>query len=166
MLLGEIKRDRKQLEQHEAVIDDDRQPPVRIDGQKFRRARAGVADLDRQMLVVEPKLFRHPQRAERAGAGNAVDAQAHDLRQRIGHRLAAGRGVGRATEIAGAQFLLGKHALDRLDDGGRGFALAEMLEHHRPRPDLADRIGDVLPGDIRRRAVHRLEHGREICAPD
>ena len=44
-----------------------------------------------------------------------------------------------------------------------GFDLAEMFEHHRARPDLADRIGDALPGDIRRRAVHRLEHRRKFA---
>ena len=37
-------------------------------------------------------------------------------------------------------------------------ALAEMLEHHRARPDLADRVGDAAAGDVGRRAVHRLEH--------
>src|SRR5258706_11423655 len=32
-----------------------------------------------------------------------------------------------------------------------------MLEHHRSRPDLPDRIGDPLAEDVRRAAVHRLE---------
>ena len=76
MLLGEIERDGEQLEQHEAVVDDHRQPAIRVDGEKFRRARAGVADLDRIVLVVEAKLLRHPERAEGAGAGDAVNAQA------------------------------------------------------------------------------------------
>ena len=40
--------------------------------------------------------------------------------------------------------------------------LAEMLEHHRAGPDHADRVGDSLPGDVGRRAMHRLEHRREI----
>ena len=53
MLLGEIERDGERLEQHEAIVDDDRQPPVRIDGEKLRRAGAGVADLDGIVLVVE-----------------------------------------------------------------------------------------------------------------
>jgi len=38
-----------------------------------------------------------------------------------------------------------------------------MFEHHRAGPDLADRIGDALAGNIRRRAVHRLEHRREFA---
>ena len=50
--------------------------PFGIDGEKLRRARAGIADLDRQVLVVEPELLRHPERAEGAGAGDAVDFQA------------------------------------------------------------------------------------------
>ena len=41
--------------------------------------RAGRTDLDRNVLVVEPELFRDPQRAKGAGAGDAVDAQ-------VGHR--------------------------------------------------------------------------------
>ena len=76
MLLGEVERDRQRFKQHEAVVDDDRQPAVGIDGQKLRRLGAGVADLDRQVLVIDPGLFRHPQRAEGAGAGDAVNAQA------------------------------------------------------------------------------------------
>ena len=40
----------------------------------------------------------------------------------------------------------------------RGRRLAQVLEHQRPGPDLADRVGDSLPGDVGRRAVHRLEH--------
>jgi hypothetical protein len=44
--------------------------------------------------------------------------------------------------------------IDRL--GRRGFA--EMIEHHRARPDLADRVGDAAPGDVGRGTVHRLEH--------
>ena len=74
MLLGEIERDRERLQQHETAVDDRRQPAVGIDREKFRLARAGVADLDRQMLVVEPELLRDPERAEGAGAGDAVDA--------------------------------------------------------------------------------------------
>ena len=73
MLLGEIERDGERLEQHEVAVDDHRQPAVRIDREELRRARAGVADLDRNVLVVEPELLRHPDRAEGAGAGNAVD---------------------------------------------------------------------------------------------
>ena len=47
----------------------------------------------------------------------------------------------------------------RLDCRGLA-ARAEIVEHHRRRQDRADRIGHVLPGERRRRAVHRLEHRR------
>ena len=33
----------------------------------------------------------------------------------------------------------------------------------RARPDLADRVGDALAGDVGRRAVHRLEQRRELA---
>jgi hypothetical protein len=76
VLLGEIERDCKRLEQHEAVVRDEGQAPVWIDREKLRRAGASSADLDRQVLVVETELIRHPERSERAGAGDAVNAQA------------------------------------------------------------------------------------------
>ena len=41
--------------------------------------------------------------------------------------------------------------------------LAEMIEHHGTGPDLADRIGDALAGDVGGGAVHRLEHGGELA---
>ena len=75
--------------------------------------------------------------------------------------LPQARGVGIAAEIAGAQRAFAERALDRADDRCRGLLLAEMLQHHRAGPDHADRIGDALPRDIGRRAVHRLEHRRE-----
>jgi hypothetical protein len=31
-----------------------------------------------------------------------------------------------------------------------------MLQHHGARPDLSDRVGDALAGNVRRGAVHRL----------
>src|SRR5687768_7000377 len=41
----------------------------------------------------------------------------------------------------------------------RFVARAEGFEHQRSRKDRADRVGDVLSGEGRRRAVHRLEQG-------
>lgn len=37
------------------------------------------------------------------------------------------------------------------------FTLTEEIEHHRPRPDRADRVGDVLSIDVGCGAVHGLE---------
>jgi hypothetical protein len=45
--------------------------------------------------------------------------------------------------------------------GGSG--LAEVLEHQRARPHRAERVGDPAAGDVRRRAVHGLEHRREVA---
>ena len=39
--------------------------------------------------------------------------------------------------------------------------MTEVLEHHGARPDLADRVGDPLAGDVGGAAVHRLEHRGE-----
>ena len=75
MLLGEIERDRERLPQDEAAVVDRRQAAVRVDGEIVRLARARLADLDRNVLVVEPELVGDPERAEGAGAGDAVDAQ-------------------------------------------------------------------------------------------
>ena len=42
-----------------------------------------------------------------------------------------------------------------------------MLEHHRTRPDLADRVGDAAAGNVGCRAMHRLEHrGVFACGVD
>jgi hypothetical protein len=79
MLLGEVKGNRKRLEQNEAIIVDRRQPAVRIDREKFGHASARITDLDRDMLVIDAQLRGHPERAESAGAGNPVDAQAGHL---------------------------------------------------------------------------------------
>src|ERR1700685_3167633 len=47
------------------------------------------------------------------------------------------------------------------DGGGDPFGLGavpEMIEQHRGTRPRADGVGDALPGDVRRRAVNRLEH--------
>ena len=131
MLLGEVKRDRQRLEQHEAVVDDDRQPAVRIDRQKLRRARAGIADLDRQVLVVEPELLRHPQRAEGAGAGDAVDAQA-------GHAVFPGLAADHSRKswpktkrCQGAARIVSCRPSLRIGNGIRNFLERLSSPHHR-----------------------------------
>src|SRR5262249_48653310 len=37
-----------------------------------------------------------------------------------------------------------------------------MTQHHRTRPDLTYGIRNSLPGDVRRRSMHRLEHRRKF----
>jgi hypothetical protein len=41
--------------------------------------------------------------------------------------------------------------------------VAQVIEHHRPGPDLPNRVGDAPAGDVRGRAVHGFEHRREIA---
>src|SRR3954462_1865592 len=101
---------------------------------------------------------------------NAADAPSSRARpgfMKSGRTRSADRGgdggaeilrAGIAAEIGGAGTALGEDLCDRSLDGGCRVGLAEMVEHHRARPDLADRVGDAAPRDVRRRAVHRLEH--------
>ena len=95
----------------------------------------------------------------RRGRPQAANAQASASATALPHVAV----FGLPLEVAGAQLRLGQHRLDRRDDRRRGLALAEMLQHHRGRPDLPDRVGDALAGDVRGRAVHRLEQRREVA---
>src|SRR5215472_13638473 len=59
-------------------------------------------------------------------------------------------GAGVAAEVGSARSALGQHLGDRPLDGGRRGAFAKVIEHHRARPDLTDRVGDAAAGNIRR----------------
>ena len=62
----------------------------------------------------------------------------------------------RLEDVAGA-LALGQHPAHRALDAVRLLGQAErMPQHHRHRQDRGERIGDVLAGDVGRRAVHRL----------
>src|SRR5216683_6299664 len=79
-------------------------------------------------------------------------------------RLAQGLGRRPAAEIGGPRrAFVGKHRFDRTYDCSGGGGVPEVFEHQRSRPDLTDRVGDTLAGDVRRRAMNRLE-GRRINA--
>ena len=70
--------------------------------------------------------------------------------------------VARAAEVGRARRATDRRARARWRRR-RQFAassVAEEVEHQRARPDLADRIGDALAGDVGRGAVHRLEQRR------
>src|SRR5947209_112061 len=82
---------------------------------------------------------------------------------RLGDGLAARLGIGIAAEIAGAQRPLREYARDGIDNRVGRLAFAEVIEHHRARPDLSDRIGNPLTGNIGRRAVHRLEQRGKLA---
>src|SRR4029077_4537664 len=77
IFLGEVERNRQRFRQHELAVDNDRQPPIGIERQEFGAARAGLADLERHVLVGKLQLFGDPQGAKRARAGDAVDAKIH-----------------------------------------------------------------------------------------
>ena len=68
MLLGEIKGDGEGFPEDKSIVVDGRKPSVGIDGEKFGSARAGGADLGRNVLVRESELLCEPERAERARA--------------------------------------------------------------------------------------------------
>ena len=55
-----------------------------------------------------------------------------------------------------------EHVLYRGHDGVVRVLVPEVLQHHRPGPDRADRVCDALTGDIRGGAVDGLEHRRMI----
>lgn len=84
-------------------------------------------------------------------------SRSHSGSERLLDRLAGSFRARRAAEIAGARPGITQSALDRRLDTLGGLVFAEMVEHHRARPDHADGIGDALPGDIRRGAMDRLE---------
>src|SRR5574340_1309652 len=76
--------------------------------------------------------------------------------------FAHGGRICRASDVARARAF--QHdLLDSFDDriGGRFFA--EVLEHHRARPDLADRVRNAFAVDVGCRTVHGLEHRRELA---
>src|SRR5262245_6180575 len=77
-------------------------------------------------------------------------------------RLADLAGRGLAAEVARHGLAFGHQGLDGPHDGVRGLRVAEVLEQHGAGPDLGDRVGDPLPRDVRRRAVHGLEHRRVL----
>src|ERR1700730_13234708 len=77
---------------------------------------------------------------------------------RGGDRGAEILGAGIAAEIGGAGAALGQDFRNSPFHRRGRVCLAEMLEHHRARPDLPDRIGDAAPGDVRRRDLHRRDY--------
>src|SRR5688572_4629040 len=82
-----------------------------------------------------------------------------DASERFCDGLTEVRGGSLAAEVRRLRSLR-EHGLDRLEHCGTGVLATEMVEHHRAGPDLANRVRDLLPIDVRRRAVHRLEQRR------
>src|ERR687898_1953060 len=65
--------------------------------------------------------------------------------------------VGRAIRGLGQDPCYGSY------DSFARFSVADVLEHDGTGPDLAYRVRHAPAGDVRGRAVHRLEHGRELA---
>src|SRR5690349_23931415 len=66
----EIECDRQRLGQDEIAVGDERQPAVRIERQKFARARAGLADFDRHMVVSKSELFAEDRKSTRLNSSH------------------------------------------------------------------------------------------------
>src|SRR5882672_938697 len=64
-----------------------------------------------------------------------------------------------SPQIRCADLVLHDGCLERAAQPLPRVELADMIEHHRGREHLRRRIGDPLPRDVRRRAVHRFEDG-------
>ena len=63
----------------------------------------------------------------------------------------------RAAEVARHRLAFADRRLERAADAPRALAVADVLEHHARGEHERARVGDALPRDVRRRAVHRLE---------
>ena len=150
-----------------AVAGDDeplkgRRRPCRVEARRHRRGRLAGADDD----AASPRFFRQMpgDGAPRIGAGDRGVEHAPQDRSRpfdrsirptwfgspqaLSARIAAITAsvtcsrVGGPAEIGRVQIRIGGDALDRPHQALGGGLLAEMLEHHRRRPERADRVGD------------------------
>src|SRR5690606_30717071 len=128
----------------------------RLGSRAMKRTRAPRAALDTRTARYTRRLTGGPF-VTRAGphAAPCVLVGCRDrLAEFFGGSLAAD--VGRARRAAGG--------VERLFDGGddvrAGFRVAQVVEHHRARPDRADRVRDALAGDVGGRSMHRLEQRR------
>jgi hypothetical protein len=93
-------------------------------------------------------LFAGAIRPRGAGCDRRDDGVAH-LRRAHARRA-------RLCDVAGA-VAVGQHLADgRLDAVGVGSLRERVAQHHAHRQNRRDRVGEVLAGDVRRRAVHRL----------
>src|SRR5699024_11422603 len=57
----------------------------------------------------------------------------------------------------------GQHGFKGSDDSVGRRLVPQVFQHHGTGPDLADRVGDALAGDIRSAAVYRFEQAGELA---
>src|SRR5258708_4291069 len=72
---------------------------------------------------------------------------------------AAGRGGGGGACRGGGRRALDAPPGEGGREGGGGGGMAGVLGLQRAAPEGGERVGDLAPGDVGRRAVHRLEDG-------
>ena len=81
----------------------------------------------------------------------------------MGDGFASGGGVGGAAHVSSAKRFVYQSGFDCFEDGGAGFDLAEVIEHHGGGPDLADGIRDAFAGDVGGGAVDGFEERWEAA---
>ena len=92
------------------------------------------------------------------------------VRDRPGHagRPDPGQAVGRAArggpQVGGPEAVVEGRAHGGLDRLGRGGPAERPAQEHRPGQDRPDRVGQVAPGDVGRRAVDRLVQAVQAVA--
>ena len=130
---------------------------------------AGTAWLD----DAKPFLAKGPTGVPGAHAGPAGDGLAaltypskietgmRLLRHPVEDCVGELRGSVRSAQVRRAHLACGQNRADGLFHFARGRGLIQMVEHHGRAQDRGQRIHHALPGDVRRGAVHRLEHRRK-----
>ena len=68
-----------------------------------------------------------------------------------------------AAEVAGGVLALAINAFEGGFDAAGGGTLAEMIEHHDAAHQQRGGIGEAFAGDVRRGAVHGLEHSALVA---
>src|SRR5437868_6061010 len=91
----------------------------------------------------------------------AISGECVDRGERIGDSFSRRAGVSGSTDITRAERLVDQRSLNRLQDRSPRLEFAEMIEHHRRRPDLADGIGDAFPSNVWSGPMHGFEERRE-----
>ena len=83
--------------------------------------------------------------------------------QRVNDRLADLAGSGRAANIW-RMWRVGRchNGFNRQLDLMSGNTFAELVKHHRRRPNLCNWIGNSFTGNVGRGTVHRFKHRGEL----
>src|SRR5215210_7112288 len=66
-------------------------------------------------------------------------------------------GAGGSAQVAGADTVADDRSEDGVSEPLSAIQLAEVIEHHRRRQHLGRRVGETLPGNVGRAAMHGFE---------